>query len=182
MAASLAMAHLANFWFVGALAGPGNGRAWERMQREQEGAAASTIRRRLAQLPSGDTQYTVTLDDIGSTTIDTFWFAWVPGQDSGQYADKRHGPGGLDRQHYKCGFERWVCHSMVRILPFLGSSVGKFTDRIFVRQQPTTIISFWQFQILSRHARTNLLCLFRRSVQRCWLPIPSRADADHYEL
>ena len=81
MAASLAMAHLANFWFVGALAGPGNGRAWERMQREQEGAAASTIRRRLAQLPSGDTQYTVTLDDIGSTTIDTFWFAWVPGQD-----------------------------------------------------------------------------------------------------
>ncbi len=34
-----------------------------------------------AQLPSGDTQYTVTLDDTGSTTIDTFWFAWVPGQD-----------------------------------------------------------------------------------------------------
>jgi hypothetical protein len=32
-------------------------------------------------LPSGDTQYTITLDDTGSTTIGTFWFGWVPGED-----------------------------------------------------------------------------------------------------
>ena len=29
-------------------------------------------------LPSGDYQYTITLDDTGSTPIGTFWFGWVP--------------------------------------------------------------------------------------------------------
>ena len=32
-------------------------------------------------LPSGDYQYTITLDDTGSTPIGTFWFGWVPGED-----------------------------------------------------------------------------------------------------
>jgi hypothetical protein len=30
---------------------------------------------------TGDYQYTITLKDIGTTTIGTFWFAWIPGED-----------------------------------------------------------------------------------------------------
>jgi hypothetical protein len=30
---------------------------------------------------TGDYQYTITLKDIGTTTIGTFWFAWIPGAD-----------------------------------------------------------------------------------------------------
>jgi len=33
------------------------------------------------QIDSSHWQYTITLDDTGSTTIGTFWFAWVPGKD-----------------------------------------------------------------------------------------------------
>ena len=40
-----------------------------------ESASASIA---ATQLASGDTQYTITLDDTGSTTIGTFWFAWIP--------------------------------------------------------------------------------------------------------
>ena len=42
-------------------------------------SASATIT--AAPLASGDTQYTITLDDTGSTTIGTFRFAWVPGED-----------------------------------------------------------------------------------------------------
>jgi Hint domain len=33
------------------------------------------------QIDSTHWQYSITLDDTGSTTVGTFWFAWVPGQD-----------------------------------------------------------------------------------------------------
>jgi hypothetical protein len=33
------------------------------------------------QLAPAEWQYSVTLDDTGSTTVGTFWFAWVPGKD-----------------------------------------------------------------------------------------------------
>ncbi len=33
------------------------------------------------QIDSSQWQYTITLDDTGSTTIGTLWFAWVPGRD-----------------------------------------------------------------------------------------------------
>jgi Hint domain-containing protein len=33
------------------------------------------------QLEPTEWQYSITLDDTGSTTVGTFWFAWVPGRD-----------------------------------------------------------------------------------------------------
>ena len=42
-------------------------------------SASATIA--AAQLGPSTYQYTVTLDDTGSTTIGTFWFGWVPGED-----------------------------------------------------------------------------------------------------
>jgi hypothetical protein len=42
-------------------------------------SASATIAATL--LPSGNYQYSMTLSDTGSTTIGTFWFAWVPGED-----------------------------------------------------------------------------------------------------
>ena len=42
-------------------------------------SASATIA--ATQLSSAQYQYTITLDDTGSTTIGTFWFAWVPGED-----------------------------------------------------------------------------------------------------
>ena len=41
-------------------------------------AASATIS---GLLTDGSYQYSATLDDIGTTTIGTFWFAWIPGQD-----------------------------------------------------------------------------------------------------
>jgi Ca2+-binding RTX toxin-like protein len=42
-------------------------------------SASATIA--ATQLGPSSYQYTVTLDDTGSTTIGTFWFGWVPGED-----------------------------------------------------------------------------------------------------
>ena len=42
-------------------------------------SASATIT--ATQLGPSTYQYTVMLDDTGSTTIGTFWFAWVPGED-----------------------------------------------------------------------------------------------------
>ena len=42
-------------------------------------SASATIA--ATQLSSGEYQYTITLDDTGSTPIGTFWFSWVPGED-----------------------------------------------------------------------------------------------------
>jgi hypothetical protein len=46
---------------------------------EMSEAASATISEVLA--ANGAFQYSATLDDTGSTTIGTFWFAWVPGGD-----------------------------------------------------------------------------------------------------
>ena len=42
-------------------------------------SASATIA--VNQLDASHWQYTVTLQDTGSTSIGTFWFAWVPGED-----------------------------------------------------------------------------------------------------
>jgi hypothetical protein len=42
-------------------------------------SASATIS--ATQLSSGGNQYTITLDDTGSTPIGTFWFGWAPGAD-----------------------------------------------------------------------------------------------------
>jgi hypothetical protein len=41
-------------------------------------ARESLVAQRIA---TGDYQYTITLKDTGTTTIGTFWFAWIPGED-----------------------------------------------------------------------------------------------------
>jgi hypothetical protein len=43
-----------------------------------ESAAASIS---ASQLTPTTFQYSLTLNDTGSTTVGTFWFAWIPGQD-----------------------------------------------------------------------------------------------------
>jgi hypothetical protein len=93
-------------------------------------SASATIA--ATQLASGEYQYTLNLNDTGTTTIGTFWFAWIA--------------------HYTYRFERRVWHFMDRILRVLVSSAGKFTDRILVHQQRTTVIRLWRLPFLSRHA------------------------------
>ena len=43
-----------------------------------ETASATVV---ATQLDATDWQYSITLDDTGSTKVGTFWFAWMPGED-----------------------------------------------------------------------------------------------------
>ena len=117
-----------------------------------ESASASIA---ATQLASGDYQYTINLDDNGSTTIGTFWFAWIPVPFEDFLASSPNSeaaPTGWTDTITHAGSHDgygilWTASSASSFL-----QPGHSLPGFLFRQQRTTVISLWRFQILSRHA------------------------------